>query len=122
MTHDVQASSRREPLSRSRPCPSNQTDHSLLDLTEDEARTVGLPGVQTVHVDRSRQPSTGDLVWLELVRHGSTQRMVRRYALDGGWVTLSVPDGGSASIMRRRAELLVLGVIDDTPRCPAVPG
>ena len=124
MTHDVQASSQneplKEPLTRGRPCPTNQTDHVLVDLTDDEARLAGLPSTQTVHVDRSRQPAIGDLVWVELVRHGSTQRLVRRYALDGGWVTLSAPGGGSAAIMRRRAELLVLGVIDETPRCPAV--
>ena len=67
-----------------------------------------------MHIDRCRQPATGDLVWVELVRHGSTQRMIRKYALDGGWVTLSAPGGGPAAIMRRRGELLVLGTVTDT--------
>ncbi|MGE3268599.1 MAG: hypothetical protein AB7P40_07630 [Chloroflexota bacterium] len=119
MTHYSRASSQNEPLSSGRACPTNPSDHVLVDLTEDEARRIGRPGAQTVHVDRSRQPTTGDLVWAELVRLGSTQRLVRRYALDDGWVTLSAPGGGAAAIMRRRAELLVLGVVDDSSRCPA---
>jgi hypothetical protein len=43
--------------------------------------------------------------------------MVRRYALDGGWVTLSAPGGSAAAIMRRRSELLVLGVVTDPVSC-----
>ena len=72
-----------------RPCPGGSTDHVMLDLTDDEARLAGLPPGQPVHVDRLRQPINGNLVWVELVRHGSTQRLVRRYARDSGWVTLS---------------------------------
>ena len=101
----------------SRPCPGGGTDHVILDLTDDEARLAGLPPGQPVHVDRLRQPVTGDLVWVELVRHGSTQRLVRRYARDNGWVTLSTPGGGSAAVMRRQGELLVLGVVDDSASC-----
>jgi hypothetical protein len=86
-------------------------------MTDDEARLAGLPPGQAVHVDRSRQPMTGDLVWVELVRHGSTQRIVRRYARDSGWVTLSAPGGGSAAVMRRQAELLVLGVVGILAGC-----
>jgi len=105
------------PQSRGRPCPDNARDHILLDLSADEARQAAVQDSRTIHVDRTRQPSTGDLVWVELVRRGSTQRMVRRYALDGGWVTLSAPGGGPAAIMRRRAELLVLGVVTDAISC-----
>jgi hypothetical protein len=48
---------------------------------------------------------------------------VRRYARDSGWVTLSAPGGGSAAIMRRQTELLVLGVVGDAASCaPAPPG
>jgi len=106
-----------------RPCPCGSTDHVILELTDGEAKLAGLPPGQPVHVDRSRQPTTGDLVWVELVRHGSTQRIVRRYARDSGWVTLSAPGGGSAAVMRRQAELLVLGVVGDAASCaPAPPG
>ena len=105
----------------SRPCPGGNTDHVILDLTDDEARLAGLPSGRPVHVDRLRQPTTGDLVWVELVRHGSTQRLVRRYARDSGWVTLSAPSGGSAAVMRRQGELLVLGVVDDWVGCAAAP-
>jgi hypothetical protein len=71
--------------------------------------------------DRSRQPATGDLVWVELVRNGSTQRLVRHFARDHGVVTLSAPGGGAAAIMRRSAELLVLGVVDPAASCAALP-
>jgi len=76
---------------------------------------LDLPADQPLHVDRSRRPSTGDLVWVEIVRRGSTQRLVRRYALDAGLVTLSAP--GALAIMRRPTELLVLGVVDEARRC-----
>jgi hypothetical protein len=120
VTQHLEASSQGAPPGQGRPCPSGRADHIILDLPEDELRQAGLPVGQPVHVDLSRQPVTGDLVWVELVRYGSTQRMVRRFSLDGGWVTLSAPSGGSAAIMRRRAELLVLGVVDETARCPAM--
>jgi hypothetical protein len=104
-----------------RPCPSGNVDHLILDLSEDEARLAGLPPGQPVHVDRRRQPANGDLAWVELVRHGSTQRLVRQFARDHGWVTLSAPGGGSAAIMRRTAELLVLGVVDGSAPCASEP-
>ena len=124
MAHETGASSGTETTStgKGRPCPDNSTDHVLLDLSVDEARVAGAQGSRTVHIDLTRQPVTGDLVWVELVRYGSTQRMVRRYALDGGWVTLSAAGGGSAAIMRRRAELLVLGVVTDTVSCDEASG
>jgi hypothetical protein len=118
MTRDLQASSQGAPPGQGRPCPGGRADHIMLELPEDELRQAGLPAGQPVHVDLSREPATGDLVWVELVRYGSTQRLVRRFALDGGWVTLSVPGGGAAAIMRRRAELHVLGVVDGA--CPAM--
>ena len=117
MTRDRRGLSRESQVVGTRPCPSGGADHVILQLTDDEARLAGLPPGRPVHVDRLRQPTTGDLVWVELVRHGSTQRLVRRYARDSGWVTLSAPGGGSASVMRRQGELLVLGVVDDAATC-----
>jgi hypothetical protein len=117
MTRNARVPSQGAPPDRARPCPSGYTTHVILDLSEDEARLAGLPAGQPVHVDRSRQPANGDLVWVELVRHGSTQRLVRQFARDHGWVTLSAPGGGSAAIMRRAAELLVLGVVDASASC-----
>jgi hypothetical protein len=117
MTEHTQQRATRVAATMARPCPNGVPDHILLDLSDDEARLAGLPPGQPVHVDRTRQPATGDLIWAELVRHGTTQRMVRRYGRDAGWVTLSAPGGGSAAIMRRQAELLILGVIDDAAGC-----
>jgi hypothetical protein len=123
MTRNQPGLSHESQMVGSRPCPRGNPNHVILDLTADEARLAGWPPGQPVHVDRSRQPATGDLVWVELVRHGSTQRMVRRFAHDSGWVTLSAPGGGSAAVMRRQAELLVLGVVDESARCAvASPG
>lgn len=121
MTRDQRTISQGSQAVVSRPCPSGHADHTILELTDEEARLAGLPPGRPVHVDRSRQPTTGDLVWVELVRHGSTQRIVRRYARDSGWVTLSAPGGGSAAVMRRQGELLVLGVVDDSASCAAAP-
>lgn len=121
MTQDQRGLSHGSQVVGSHPCPGGSTDHVILELSDDEARLAGLPPGQPVHVDRFRQPTTGDLVWVELVRHGSTQRLVRRYARDSGWVTLSAPGGGSAAVMRRQGELLVLGVVDDAAGCVAPP-
>lgn len=100
-----------------RPCPGGFPEHFLLDLPDADARQAGLPLGEPAHVDRVRQPATGDLVWVELVRYGSTERPVRRYARDGEWVTLSAPGGGSAAVVRRPGELLILGVVDNSARC-----
>ena len=121
MSPDRSLLSHGAPPSHGHPCPSGNTDHLLLELSDDEARLAGLPAGQPVHVDRSRQPANGDLAWVELVRHGSTQRLVRQFARDHGWVTLSAPGGGSAAIMRRTAELLVLGVVDTSAPCAITP-
>ena len=117
MTRDQRGLTQGSHLVGMLPCPCGNPDHAVLKLTEDEARLAGLPAGQPVHIDRTRQATTGDLVWVELVRYGSTQRIVRRYARDSGWVTLSAPGGGSAAVMRRQGELLVLGVVDDTATC-----
>lgn len=117
MTQNAHVPSQGAPPDRARPCPAGYATHVVLDLSEDEARLAGLPAGQPVHVDRSLQPANGDLVWVELVRYGSTQRLVRQFARDHGWVTLSAPGGGSAAIMRRSAELLVLGVVDTAAAC-----
>ncbi len=121
MTRDQQGLSLRPHLAGSRACPCGNPDHIILELSENEARLAGLPFGQPVVVDRARRALTGDLVWVELVRHGSTQRLVRRYARDSGWVTLSAPGGGSAAVMRRQGELLVLGVVGESGVCAPTP-
>jgi hypothetical protein len=116
MPRDPRSPTPGAPPSLGRPCPAGHADHVLLELPVDEAGQAGLPADRPVHVDRSRRPANGDLVWVELVRHGSTQRLVRRFARDHEWVTLSSP-GGGAAIMRRTSELRVLGVVDTAAPC-----
>jgi len=99
-------------LARStRPPSAAVADNQIVELADDEALRLGLPAGSRLRVDRARRPSNGDLVWVELIRFGSTERLVRRYARDAGWVTLTVPDGSVPAIMRRRGELLLLGVV-----------
>jgi hypothetical protein len=91
---------------------------TVVGLADDELRQLGLTPGSTLTVDRARRPTNGDLVWVELVRYGSTQRLIRRYALAAGWITLSLLDESVPAIMRRQGELLILGVVDidtDTP-------
>jgi SOS-response transcriptional repressor LexA len=105
--------------------PSRSSDgRTVVGLAGDELLQLGLSAGSILTVDRDRRPSNGDLVWVELVRHGSTQRLVRRYTRNGGWVTLTVADESIPAIMRRHGELLILGVVDverdaDTPAGPA---
>ena len=101
----------------SRPCPSGHADHRVLEVTDDSLAVLELPRGSLLHVDRARRPANGDLVWVELVRRGSIERLVRRYAESNGFVTLSLPEDGQPAIMRRPGELLVLGVAE--PLAPA---
>lgn len=65
-------------------------------------------------IEQGRQPLNGDLVWVELVRRGTLVRLLRRYGVCEGVVTLADPDGREPTIIRQRGELLVRGVV--TPR------
>ena len=103
---------------RSRPSSDATGDHVLVTLTDDESERLGLTAGQPLQVDRARKPVNGDLVWVEVVRHGSTQRLVRSYMLSDGWVTLTVPDGQTPAVMRRHGELLILGVVVGTATSP----
>jgi hypothetical protein len=103
----------RRPRSSRTAAPGSTVDRrNIVSLTASELQQLGLPATAALTVDRGRRPNNGDLVWVELVRHGSTQRLIRRYALDGGWVTLTVADETSPAIMRRHSEVLILGVVD----------
>ena len=85
---------------------------TIVELADDELRQLGLPPGTILTVERGHRPSNGDLVWVELVRFGSTQRLIRRYTLESGWVTLTMADESVPAIMRRHGELLILGVVD----------
>ena len=73
---------------------------------------LGLPRGSLVHVDRSRAPRNGDLVWVELVLAQDSARLVRRYEEGGGIVTLTAPGSGELAITVPPGELLVLGVAE----------
>lgn len=95
------------------PCPSGHADHQLLQLQDDVLAPLGLGRGSMLHADRGRAPRNGDLVWVELTRNGSIQRLVRRYDESEDVVTLSVP--GQSAIMRDRLELMVLGAVERSP-------
>lgn len=94
------------------PCSSVHARRLTLRLSDPELRQLGLDAGTLVHVDPARKPRDGDLVWVELVRWGSRQRLIRCYNSFDGIVTLTVPNDTQPAIMRRGAELLVLGVVD----------
>jgi hypothetical protein len=96
---------------RSRLTHAALSNDSLLDLAPEEREQLGLPPDAPLRLDRTRKPANGDLVWVEVVRFGSTQRLARFYSLNDGWVTLTVPDGQTPAVMRRQGEILVLGVV-----------
>ena len=93
-------------------CPHDHPDHELVRLQDDALAPLKLPRGSVLHVDRSRTPRNGDLVWVELVRQESKERLVRRYSRHEGLVTLTVPAGDQPAIMRRSYEVAVLGVVD----------
>ena len=79
---------------------------------------LGLTPGRTLTVDRARRPANGDLVWVELVRYGSTQRLIRRYTLAAGWIALSLPRRVRPGDHAPSRATSILGVVDidtDTP-------
>jgi hypothetical protein len=98
-----------------RACPNGHPDHQILEPDEETLTALGLPPGSLLHVDDSREPRDGELVWVELVRLGSTERLVRRYSRSDRFVTLTVLAGNRPAIMRRLGELLVLGVVEAMP-------
>ncbi|MCC6174893.1 MAG: hypothetical protein IT305_06285 [Chloroflexi bacterium] len=79
-----------------------QTEGIRLDDRQAEA---------TLHVDRNRQPRDGDIVYAEVVRRGSAERLVRRFEESDGFVTLTPLAGSDPPIMRPAVEVRILGVI-----------
>jgi hypothetical protein len=62
-------------------------------------------------VEQGRQPLNGELVLVELVRRGTLVRLLRRYQVCEGVVTLADPAGREPTIIRHSGELLVRGVV-----------
>jgi hypothetical protein len=96
-------------------CPSDHPDHRVLELDDDALAADGLPRGSRIHVHLGREPNNGDLVWAELVRHGSMQRLVRRYKASHDFVTLMAPGSNQPDIIRRYFEVRVLGVVEPSP-------
>ena len=95
-----------------RPCPNGHPDHHLLRLKDSALAPLGLARGSLLHVDRSREPRTGDLVWAELVLAQDRVRMVRRYEERDGVVTLIAPGSDELPITYPQYEVLVLGVAE----------
>jgi hypothetical protein len=110
MSSDYQLKKRR--LRTPRPCPSGHPDHQVLQLKHSVLAPLGLPRGSLLHVDRSRKPHNGDLVWAELVLAQDRVRMVRRYEERDGSVKLTAPGSGERAITYPRHEVLVLGVAE----------
>ena len=95
-----------------RPCPNNRDDHTILEPDDTTRASLELAQGSLLHVDRTRRPRNGDLVWAEVVLGGSRRRLVRRYHESDGFVTLSVLAGAESPIMRPSYAVMVLGVAE----------
>jgi hypothetical protein len=93
-----------------RPAPE-QPGMLHLHVRDDSLDTLGVPAGTTLQAARGRHPSDGDLVWVELVRHGSMVHLLRRYSACEGVVTLADPAHREPSIIRAPGELLIQAVV-----------
>jgi hypothetical protein len=95
---------------------AGQPDLLHLHVQDDSLRDLGLPGGSVLEAERGRQALNGDLVWVELVRHGSLVHLLRRYAACEGVVTLADPAHREPSIIRQPGEMLVRAVVTTSVR------
>ena len=102
---------RPRPSFRPLPAPNGDPDRQQLEVLDDSLGALGIRPGARLDLDRAREPADGDVVWVELVRRGSTERLVRRYEKREGVVTLASLVGAEPAIMRQQGELLVLGVV-----------
>lgn len=93
-----------------RPAP-DQPGILQLHVRDDSLGALGVRAGTTLQAERGRHPSDGDLVWVELVRHGSLVHLLRRYAACEGIVTLADPAQRDPTIIRAPGELLIQAVV-----------
>ena len=98
-----------------KPCPDGHAEHRLIHVDDSTTRQLELPCGSLLHLDMQRRPKDGDLVLAELVIHERLTRAVRRFTAVGGSsgvVSLAGLARRSASIIRPRYEVGILGVVD----------
>jgi hypothetical protein len=93
-----------------RPAPA-QPGIVQLHVRDDSLDALGVRVGATLRAERGRHPSDGDLVWVELVRHGSLVHLLRRYSACEGVVTLADPTRREPAIIRAPGELLIQAVV-----------
>jgi hypothetical protein len=93
-----------------RPAPE-QPGILHLQVRDDSLGALGVPAGATIRAERGRHPSDGDLVWVELVRHGSLVHLLRRYSACEGVVTLADPAHREPAIIRAPGEVLIQAVV-----------
>ena len=93
-----------------RPAPE-QPGILHLHVRDDSLGALGVAAGATLQAERWRHPSDGDLVWVELVRHGSLVHLLRRYSAREGIVTLTDPARCEPAIIRTPGEVLVQAVV-----------
>jgi hypothetical protein len=93
-----------------RPTPG-QPRTLQLHVKDDSLSALGVSPGATLQAERGRQPSDGDLVWVELVRYGSLVHLLRRYSACEGMVSLADPAHREPAIIREPGELLISAVV-----------
>jgi hypothetical protein len=98
-----------------KPCPDGHAEHRLIHVDDCTTSELKLPRGSLLHLDMDRRPRDGDLVLAELVIRERLIRTVRRFTAVGGSsgvVSLAGLARPSASIIRPRYEVGILGVVD----------
>jgi hypothetical protein len=95
-----------------KPCPDGRPDHGLVQPDDATTATLGLPQGSLLHLDRRRRPANDDIVLAEHLLGDHLTRTLRRFRLADGVVSLARIDGRTASLIRPRYEVGILGVVD----------
>jgi SOS-response transcriptional repressor LexA len=85
--------------------------HNPFWIRDDALRGLGLQPGDSVAVDTRAEPTDGDLVVAEADLDGDSQRLARRYFLDGDAVRLEPVGSEVATLVVPKDSVIVMGVI-----------
>jgi SOS-response transcriptional repressor LexA len=85
--------------------------HNPFWIRDDALRGLGLQPGDTVAVDTRAEPSDGDLVVAEADLDGDSQRLARRYFLDGDDIRLEAIGSEAPPVVVPKDSVIVMGVI-----------